>query len=387
MRRVCFITTLDHNVGDDFVREGIVHLFNRATGPWQLTCVHKHLPFTARPLGAWLRARGADQLLARIHRELPVRLLGRIDEVLPLTPGRDRILDCDVLVQSGAPVYWAHANHSCEQNEWWTPLMERRWIPSSAGRPLLNLAAGTCQPFDSDASEFARRPATLDYVRRFHDLSALTTVRDELSVRVLAHAGRSAELLPCTSIFAVDALGITPRSGEYVVLNYRRPSVGDTLGVPVDADRWERRFVNFATDLAARIPCLLVCHDQREFESAARLLPGVPRFHSRHYADYLRVYAGARWGIVNRVHAGFALASLGKPAAIVGVDSRARMAGLLGLEAVFVDHADARWLATTADRLEEDRNRFPTIIAQLKQRTESRYVERLRSVLGPEGRT
>ena len=44
-------------------------------------------------------------------------------------------------------------------------------------------------------------------------------------------------------------------------------------------------------------------------------------------------------------------------------------------------------LATTADRLEEDRNRFPTIIAQLKQRTESRYVERLRSVLGPEGRT
>jgi len=382
MKTVCCITTLDHNVGDDFVREGILYLLDRADGPWRVSCVHKHLPLTARHFGAKVHASGLERLVGRIHRELPLRLFGRIDEVLPLSPGSDRVLDCDVLVQSGAPVYWSHPGNECQDNEWWGPLVERRWVPAAAGRPFLNLAAGTCQRWDSNGAEFADRHATLDYARRFHDLCALTTVRDDLSTRVLAHAGRSAEPLPCTSLFAVDRLQIEPRNGEYVVLNYRRPSLTDTFGSHVDAERWERRFIAFASRLAANTPCVLVCHDRREFDAARQLLPGVRRFHSRHHADYLRLYAGASWGIVNRVHAGFALASLGKPAAIIGVDSRARMASLIGLEAVFVDDADERWLTSMAARLAAETSTYPAAIANLKRTTESRYVELLRGVLG-----
>ena len=381
MKRVCFITTLRHNIGDDFVREGILHLLGRVVGEMQVSCVHKHLPLTARPLGRVLRSTGLDRGLAAVERELPRRLFGRIDEILPLSARTDSVLGCDVLVQSGAPVYWSHAGNECQENEWWGPLLERRWIPSSAGKVLLNLAAGTCQTWGSDGSEFVGRRDMLDYVRRFHDLAALTTVRDRLGMHVLSLAGRSAELVPCTSLFAVDRLAIASERGDHVVLNYRRPTVRDTFGVRVDADAWERRFVTFATRLASTTPCVMVCHDRGELAAARRLLPGVRRFHSPHHADYLRVYARARWGIVNRVHAGFALASLGKPAAIVGVDSRAQMGPLVGLESVYVDAADERWLADTARRLAADDGQFAATIAALKRDAAARYEILLRGAI------
>ena len=68
--------------------------------------------------------------------------------------------------------------------------------------------------------------------------------------------------------------------------------------------------------------------------------------------------------------------------AIVGVDSRARMAGAIGANAVFVDDANERWLAATASRLAGEVNSYPAIIACHKQQTQARYVDLLRGVLG-----
>ena len=91
MKRVCFITTIHHNIGDDFVRDGILHLLGRVVGEMQVSCVHKHLPLTARPLGRALRSTGLDRGLAAVHRELPRRLFGRIDEMLPLSARTDSV--------------------------------------------------------------------------------------------------------------------------------------------------------------------------------------------------------------------------------------------------------------------------------------------------------
>ena len=135
---------------------------------------------------------------------------------------------------------------------------------------------------------------------------------------------------------------------------------------------------------STRLPskcCSIDVQGSFELAAARRLLPGVRRFYSPHHADYLRVYARARWGIVNRVHAGFALASLGKPAAIVGVDSRARMGPLVGLESVYVDAADERWLADTAGRLAADNGQFAATIAALKRDAAARYEILLRGAI------
>jgi len=380
--RVAIITTLQHNVGDDFVRAGIIYLLGRVLPEMELGLVHKHLPITARPEFAWLHASRIDRQLDRLGEDLALKLTRRLDARLPVFPATDRIMRADVLVQSGGPVYWLSEQGNCAKTEWWDPLIERRWIPRSQGRIFLNLAGGTCQRYDSDGSEFAERPDILEHIRRYYDLTALTTVRDELSLQVLRLAEREGVLLPCTSIFAVDRLGIAPAPGEFIVLNYMPAGGHFMLGQKIDPAEWERRFVALARRLAAQSRVILVCHNEKEMAAAKMLLPGMETFYSDDYRAYLRLYSRACWGIMNRVHGAFALASLGKPAAVVGSDSRARMAGLLGLPEVFVNAATDDWLDATAAQLEEKRATFPQEIARLKAHAAKNYIARLRAALG-----
>jgi hypothetical protein len=382
MTRVSFITTVNHNVGDDFVREGIIYLLENHCGRVQTSLIHKHLPITARPEFSWIHDLKVDCFLDKHKPMVARRLTDQIDSVLHLFPWSDRITRCDILVQSGAPIYWANSPlKDCKDNEWWKPLIERRWLKYGANRPFLNLAGGACQPWDSDGSEFADRPATLEYIRRFFDLATLTTLRDTLSVRILKLAGRSAPALPCSSIFSVDRLGIKPLRGEYVALNYMPCGGHYAFGQSINSLGWERSFVHFARKLATRIPCVLVCHDERELHAAKNLLPELELFHSHHYSDYLHCYARAKWGILNRIHGAFALASLGKPATIVGTDTRAQMAGMFGMRSIFVNQADEAWLDAEAVRLESEINSFPIKMTNLKNAAEQKYLELIKSAL------
>ena len=48
MKQVCLISTLHHNVGDDFVREGILCLLREVIGEFKAKVIHKHFPVTVR---------------------------------------------------------------------------------------------------------------------------------------------------------------------------------------------------------------------------------------------------------------------------------------------------------------------------------------------------
>jgi hypothetical protein len=385
MRKVSIITTVRHNVGDDFVREGIIYLLRQLLGPIEVKLIHKHLPLTVRPEFSWVHSTGLDRGLIQRHPSFVCGWAQRLDALLPVFAWTDKLSRCDVLVQSGAPVYWINPATDCAHNEWWSPLIERRWLASAAGRPFLNLAGGACQNWGSDAREFADRSDVLAYIRQFFDLAKLTTLRDELSLKILNLAGRIAEILPCTSIFAVDQLGILPTKGEYVVFNYMPGGGHYSFGQKIDAALWEQRFVTFAKEVGARDRCLLVCHDQKELKAAKDLLPEMEVFYSEKHEDYLRIYARAKWGLMNRVHGAFALASLGKPAAVVGSDSRAQMAPIIGLPAVFVNDATPLWLKNQALALSEQGDLFSARMAKLKSETEKRYLGLLKRALGKNG--
>lgn len=380
MTKVTIITTVQHNVGDDFVREGILHLLQKRFRTVRETLIHKHIPACVRPEFAWLHDMGLDRSIDKLRPDLTKNLTDRVDAVLPIFPWSDRLRNCDVLVQSGAPVYWTHSTGDCSDSEWWGPLIERRWLPTAGVRPFLNLAGGTCQHWGSDGSEFAGKAKLLDFIRRFYDVTALTTVRDELSVRVVALAGRTVTALPCTSIFAVNRLKIDPGVGEYTVLNYMPGGGHWAFGQPIDAKRWESTFRDFARTLATRGRCILACHDLKELKAAKSLLPGFEVFYSKDYTEYLKFYSKARWGIMNRVHGAFALASLGKPAVVVGTDSRAEMAGMIGLRAVFVNDASPQWLNDQAERLESETATFPQEMSRRKTEAEEKYLALLQAV-------
>lgn len=112
MKKVCVISTLNHNVGDDFVRTGILSLLSEVFGDLEVRIVHKHFPATVRS-AAWGRFDDGT-------RWLPDRLswrtrLSRLAEALPPDPRADLVLSSDILVQSGAPVYWKTSTRSAHR--------------------------------------------------------------------------------------------------------------------------------------------------------------------------------------------------------------------------------------------------------------------------------
>jgi hypothetical protein len=380
MINVAIITTIHHNIGDDFVREGILYLLERAIGPVQPRLIHKHIPLTVRPEWEWFYRSGLSRFLDRVPRLSGARIAREIDR-LPVQSQTDKILTCDLLVQSGAPVYWLRQSSSCAENEWFAPLVTRRWMTVRERVPLLNLAGGACQQYHSNGQEFLGAERTLAYIRDFYHLCALTTVRDELSRTILGMIGIEPLTLPCPSLFASTRLQIAPQPPSYIALNYMPGGGHFRADQHIDADAWQRTFTRFVTTLARQEACLLVCHNHEEFRLARNLFPDVPAYYSPDYADYLAVYAKARYGILNRVHGAYALASFGRPSVVVGADSRARMVDLIGLRHLFVEDASEDRLEQERAILETERATFAGTIGDCQEQVEAAYIHAIQKAL------
>jgi len=236
--KISIITTVDHNVGDDFVREGIKYLlrqhFQKETIEFQN--IHKHSPITTRY--------GFESF-----RNL--RLSSRVDKVIPKSWTKDRIFEADIVIQSGAPVYWCHETGGghCYNNEWYKPLIKERFLKKNKTK-LLNLAAGTCQTYHSDGSEFCE--TCNDYMKEFYELADVTTVRDTLAKTVFSNIGIDVPVIPCSSIFAIDEHGLKNEGEEYVVVNYMKGGAHYTFGQKIDVEKWETEFKKFYFELKER---------------------------------------------------------------------------------------------------------------------------------------
>lgn len=379
--KVTVITTTDHNVGDDFVREGILHLLSQLADI-QVASIHKHLPITARPAWRALLTRKGRSLLSSLPGVSALGLTRRVDARLPLNRRTDKVLNSDLLVQCGTPVYWLHGQNSCAANEWFAPLVRRRWLQVRERVPLLNVAGGTCQTFHSDGAEFARSEETLEYIQEFFDLCSLTTVRDPLALSVLQHADRSAEVIPCPSLFAADRLRVSGERPEFVVLNYMRGGGHYAYGEKPTARNWERTFLIFVS----RLPCdekyKFVCHTPEEAAELRRIMPKRDVLCFNTPREYLAVYARAKYGIVNRVHAAFAMAGFGRPCHVIGNDSRVRMMEAIGLSSSDAEGTTPERLADEFDRLRSTWTEYGKTLARIKIESRETYLRLMKPIVG-----
>jgi hypothetical protein len=379
--RVAAITTVRHNVGDDFVREGIFYLLRKCIPSMTVQLIHKHLPITVRPEWDWFYRAGVSNRIDKVPRISALGVSSRIDRMLPLNSRSDRILNCDVLVQCGAPIYWLHGRNGCEKNEWFDPLIRRRWDQVRDRVPFLNVGGGTCQEYASDGMEFEAAGATLAYIRELHDDCILTTVRDELSIQVAKLAGRSVELLPCPSIFARFALGVPSGAARYVALNYM-PAAGHYALRGIDLSvAWEKTFVAFVKNLPKNETYKFICHNLREKNAARKLFPQHEILWSEDYRDYLRFYSEAKYGVLNRVHAAFALASFGRPSVVVGNDSRARMCSMIGVRHMYVENTTEGDLHAALEQLPVSIFGFEENMRGIQANAEATYLRLLRGAL------
>lgn len=368
---VSIITTVNHNVGDDFVREGILHLLEKKLGSFNTQLIHKHIPLTVRPEWEWFYTSGLSKILDHLPRGRGL-FWSKIIDHLPIIQQTDKILNCDLLVQSGAPVYWSDAHI----NEWFTFLIRKRFLPIADRTPFINIGAGTCQHFDSDGSELINNLPLAAFIREFYQLCRVTTLRDRLSKKVLNGLGLNAPVIPCPSIFGRNHLGIDPKPPEYIALNFMKLGGHYEFEQHINTSKWEKTFKTFVMDLISqKIPVLLVCHNQKELSEAHQLIPDAPKFIASTAREYLECYSRARYFIGCRVHGAFATASFGKPAYVIGSDSRARMLEQINLSSVFVNNTSIEDLNNVKVELDLRAKTYPEEMLAIKQHAFTAYQE------------
>lgn len=361
--KVVMITTVRHNVGDDFVRDGIVYLLRQYFKNQELHFqnIHKHAPITARY--------GFENIRSRI--------VSTILDVIPCSVSTDRILEADLVVQCGAPVYWCNGwrwGAHCAHNEWYGPLIRKRFSRNKKAM-LLNLAGGTCQKYHSDGSEFCSK--CLNYIKEFFSATKVTTLRDQLARKVLNSTGLDAPVIPCSSIFAVDEYDIKSKGEEYVVLNYMEGSGHYTLGQNINKMKWKAEFSRFYHEIRKYEKVVFVCHNQKEVKEAKKINNEADIFFSEDYLDYIRFYSRAKFGIFNRVHGAFILAGFGKPAVVIGNDSRAKMVSEIGMESFFVNDVNFEFLMERYEYLKNGVNNFVERFKDLKKKAYDDYMKAL----------
>ena len=364
--RVGLITTLGTNIGDDLIREGVVTLLRHhlAGGDLTLVPVNKHRPHTVYPVShpiRWIPARSdLPRSVVRGRRRLVARLA---------RGGRSRFDRCDLIVQCGAPVFWP----GCAESEWAGPLWEDIVERLARSVPALNLAAGSCYPWNQRLEPLIG-DADAAFIRRILETCRLTTVRDAVSERLLERLGRTVPRLPCTAFVSAMGQHAVMDDGGYVLLNFMPGGGHYDWGQGIDRERWASVMRACATSLGRRHRIAFLCHDAREVEAAGRLVPGARTFHPRTVAEYLLVVREAKFAICNRMHAAVAMAGLGIPSVAVCTDTRLHMVAELGLPIAFVDDVTAASLLETSETLLRDRHREQERLLALREATFARYL-------------
>lgn len=367
-KKISIVTTIKHNIGDDFVREGIVSLLSDINKTLEFDFIHKHSPVTSYYGFEKIRHLRVSNLI-----EPALRFLG----------APNRVDGSDILIQSGAPVYWCHhGGPHCADNEWFDPLIRRTFSRNRRTQALLNIAGGSCQRYHSDGTEVSNCPQCKSYIAEFFDACNLTILRDKLAKKMLNIAGRDASVLPCTSIFARDYFQIQPAKGEYIVVNYMKIGGHYSFGQSINTEKWKKSFIEIVAKLKPHGRVIAACHTDNELQLVNQILPDLETYIvPNDHIEFMKFYSRARFAVVNRVHAGFMMASFGKPAVIIGNDTRALMIENLNLSSYFVDDVCSDLIDSMIDGLLQRESIYREEIEVIRRDTRKSYIEKIAAVL------
>ena len=370
---VTFITTVLHNPGDDFVRAGIIYLLQKKYGKFNIQLIHKHWPITVRNRFDWLHENRITTQIERI-KYLNGYKVSKLLDLFPISKTSDKILSSDLLVQSGAPLYWSNKNNRSANIGWYHPLIIKRYLKIKDKIPLINIAAGSCQHYKSDGSEFLNDQSTLDFIKDFYEISNITTVRDKLIHDIFKKISLNVPLLPCTSIFAKDLLNILSNEKEYVVLNFMEFGGHYDFNENINKKLWSNTFNSIYEKINKENKTIIVCHSLSEVKSVKNLIPNAVLFYSRNWKDYLLVYSKAKFGIMNRVHGAMVLASFGIPSIIIGNDTRVQMGNLVGIVSFFVNEVTEEIILEAIKKMLVEEKDFSEKFNKIKIETLQKYM-------------
>ncbi len=297
--RVGFLTTLATNVGDDWIREGVRAMLDRAAPGYSPLLVNK-----------WSQA----SLRERVEDER--------EQVA------DKYWDSDLFIIAGAPVYWhlTGGRHRSLEAEWHKWIYADRAL-SGGDREhpvLLNLGAGSGQPWGDDGSCFVNDAECAAFARELGWQAAVTTVRDRVADSILERLEVPHRLLPCPAFLAPRRRDPISGAGGPIGVNLMHLGGHFDLDGEFSTSRWREQCGALLEGLRKLGRIAFICHDsgeQRFMESLAA--PGEELFSSPDWREYHAAYARCAAVVANRVHGAVYAAGCGVPSVIIGNDSRA----------------------------------------------------------------
>lgn len=371
--RIGLVTTLNTNIGDDFIRGGICLLLNEIFNGKEISfvSVNKHNPLLVYPNWHPVHLAKFTHLLPRGQ----FLLNGTINKFAPKLRFT-RFDTCDLIVQCGAPVLW----NGCSKNEWAKPLWHEVIGRLSRRIPVLNLAAGSAYPWTAQPVSI-NDPEDAEYLQAIHGYCRLTTVRDRLAEKLWKGLEAQTSLLPCTAFLAAgERLSPTSEDGP-VLINYMNGGGHFEWDQGIDSKIWQGTVIQLIGKLRDRHELVFLCHNQSEYELANALDPTLPRILPKTPEEYFSLLSSAKTALCNRMHATVGLAGLGIPSIAVCTDTRLLMVKELGLPTFFVKDVGVESLEAEIERLLEKRFYEKERLLALKVTTRQRYLELVQSVL------
>jgi hypothetical protein len=368
---ILLITTVAHNPGDEFIRLGVEHVLRLSYPEAKFKAIHKHDP---RTLFSGFRqwSRNPSRLISPYLYRLYAKSFGRLEENFLET--------ADLVVFAGTPFIWRSSVRlfpfTSENAEWVDPVW-RRLFNDFPRKPVFNLSAGTSLTGQDQADAILSDPVVAGFLKQAVGRAELTTARDVRTSEILGALGFQTNIIPCASIMAAAGAHLRPLEPEYVVINTMQSAAHSWRGQRGNESKWRNTITAVVPEIEKRHPVLFVSHSRLEDETAAAWFPGRRRFVSKVPSELLKVYSKARYGVCNRVHAAAAIASFGRPAIVVGGDSRINLIEQFGLPAY--DHRDIDG-SKLSESIQEVENHYDDYVRELKGRTIGAERDYLRAI-------
>ena len=351
------MTTVGVNVGDEFIREGICSFLDQLLPSWQPFYVNKH---------------DLTTLHTRVYDE-PVLLA-------------DKFNDADIIIQAGAPVYWKIGDSTSYNVEWAEDLWRKRIFRLGPEKPILNIAAGACQPYPDTPQTFLADPQCVDFANRAADACCWTSVRDPLAAQILLALGHDHVALPCAAFSAARRVKEKIASENIVGINLMPLGGHFRLREDIDKDVWLETISTFLAGARRHQRLLFIAHDQQELSFMESLRQGDEQvFYSTDYRDYFPVYAKCQAVVANRVHGAICAAGFGTPSIIIGNDTRLLIGDFIGLPSLYVAEVTAEELLDRLDGLLVNRSKEHDRLLTLREESARSYIEAIGEVFAAAG--
>jgi len=341
------MTSLGVNVGDEFIREGIFSFLDETFENWEPFYVNKvELESLYKPL------EGEKGVL------------------------NDKFRNADLIIQAGAPVYWNLGTSTSYNVEWAEALWEKRIFKLGPEKPILNIAAGACQPYPDFPKTFLADPLCAQFAKKAATVCRWTSARDPLTSHILYSLEVDHDVLPCTAFHAARRVRILKNDSNLIGMNLMPLGGHYKLKDDIEEGSWKNKIGVLLSQLRKWHRLLFIAHDPAEKEFMGRYMDtGETLFYSSDFREYVNVYAQCAAVIANRVHGAVCSAGFGNPSIILGNDTRLLIGDYIGIPSYYISHISPEEIIEQLEESISSRKFEKQRLLSLREESASRYRE------------